>query len=289
MKMKHLLTLAALAFAFAAPAAHALDWSDNAFHYWWGPNFREPGVSTSYSAAGFPEGSGKNISKNVVTFTHVDGYKLGQNFLTIDLLISNSVDSTNQNTSQGATEVYAIYRHDLSLNKVSGSKTFELGPVRDLFIEAGVDMNTKNTAFAPHKAMPVVGPAIALNVPGFWKVAVLLNKEWNNNGIVGKSVVFDPTVMFATAWGVPLGTLPLEFEGFASVNLPKGKDGFGNNTKTEVLLHPKLMWDVGPLWSSKGYQLGAGFQYWLNKFGNDADATPGARERSVFFEAAVHL
>jgi len=282
MQTKRLLTLAALALALAAPATHALDWSDNAFRYGWGPNFREPGVRT-------PEGDGKDVAKSVLTFTHVDGYKWGGNFLNVNLLLSSDADPTNRNVNQGATEVYATYRHDLSLNKITRSKTFAFGPVRDVLLEAGVDMSTKNTAFAPHKAMPVVGPALALNVPGFWNVAILLNKEWNNNGIVGKSVEFDTTVQFATSWGVPLFKLPLAFEGFANVNLPKGKDGFGNDTKTEVLLHPKLMWDLGPLWSSKGYQLGVGFEYWLNKFGNDADEVAGARQRTVFFEAALHL
>jgi hypothetical protein len=102
-------------------------------------------------------------------------------------------------------------------------------------------------------------------------------------------VEFDPTVMFTTAWGVPLGSLPLSFEGFANVNLPKGKDGFGADTKTEVLVHPKVMFDVGTLWGSKGYQLGAGYEYWLNKFGNDHNKVVGAKESTVFVEAAVHL
>jgi hypothetical protein len=281
MQSKRLLTLAALALALAAPAAHALDWSDNVFRFWWGPNFREPGV-------GAPGTDGKEIAKSVLTFTHVDGYKWGGNFFNVNMLHSTQADPS-RGLDQGATEVYATYRHDLSLNKVTGSKTFAFGPVRDLFIEAGIDLSTKNTNFAPHKKMPVIGAGLALNVPGFWNVAVLANQEWNNNGIVGKSVEFDPTVMFATSWGVPLFKMPLAFEGFAIVNLPKGKDGFGRDTVTEVLLHPKLMWDVGPLFGSKGYQLGAGYEYWLNKFGNDADEVVGAEQGTVFFEAAIHL
>jgi nucleoside-specific outer membrane channel protein Tsx len=286
MLTKRLLPLAALALVLAAPAARALDWSDNAFRFWWGPNFREPGVRAVDGGSG-----GRDVEKGIVTFTHVDGYKWGGNFLNINLLRSTKADPANRNPGQGATEFYAIYRHDLSLDKVSGTKTFSFGPVRDVLLEAGVDVSTKNTFFAPHKLMPVIGPVVSLDVPGFWTVGVLVNKEWNNNGVVQKSVEFDPTLTFTTAFGVPLFGTPLSLEGFGSVNLPKGKDGFGNETKTEVLLHPKLLWDVGQLFGSKGYQLGAGYEYWLNKFGNDTHAvgTVGAEQSTFFVEAAIHL
>jgi hypothetical protein len=58
-----------------------------------------------------------------------------------------------------------------------------------------------------------------------------------------------------------------------------------------LLLHPKVMWDVGSAWGSPkiGYTLGVGWEYWVNKFGNDYNAVPGALASTPFVEAAVHL
>ncbi len=295
---KKLLSLFALTAALAAPSARALDWSDTAFSYRYGSNFKEPGV-------GVPGTNGTDIAKNILALTHVDGWKYGGNFLNIDMLISAGgvgLD-TARNSTDGATEVYAVYRTHLSLNKVTGGKTFEFGPIRDIRLETGIDLSTKNTAFAPHKIMPVFGPTFELAVPGFWTISVFVEKEWNNNGIAsvrpdgtvnfarGGNVAFNATPMFATAWGIPILSLPLSFEGFGSVNLPKGKDGFGNETKTELLFHPKVMWDVGSAWGSpkSGYKVGVGWEYWVNKFGNDHNAVAGALASTPFVEAAIHL
>ena len=81
------------------------------------------------------------------------------------------------------------------------------------------------------------------------------------------------------------------FEGFASVNLPKGKDGFNRDTVTELLVHPRVMFDAGTLFGTKGYQLGVGYEYWLNKFGNNHKAVgvTGAEQATVVLEAAIHL
>jgi nucleoside-specific outer membrane channel protein Tsx len=294
--LRKLLSLLVLIAALADSSAQALDWSDNSFSYRYGSNFKEPGVGT---------GQGLDIGKNILAFTHVDGWKYGGNFLNVDMLISAGGAFADRavNSRDGATEVYAVYRTHLSLNKMTGSNAFAFGPIRDLRIETGIDLNTKNTAFAPHKIMPVLGPTIELAVPGFWSVSLFAEKEWNNNGIAnvrtdgtvdfsrGGNVEFNTTLMVATAWGVPLFGLPLSFEGFGSVNLPKGKDGFNNETKTELLFHPKVMWDVGSAWGSpkSGYKLGVGWEYWVNKFGNDHNAVPGSLASTPFIEAAVHL
>jgi hypothetical protein len=278
-----LLLLAVFTIALAASPARAVQWDDNALRYWWGPAFSEPA-------------NPNNVPKNILSFTHVDGYKWGGNCLNIDLLYSNSgkgdpVRGQNEVTSAGAAEVYIVYRHNLSLNKITGSKAFEVGGVlRDVGIELGADLNTKNNAFAARKIMPVGGLTASLNVPGFLNLGVLLDKEWNTNAFASKEVTFDVTPMFTAAWGIPL-VGPVAFEGFALANLPKGKDGFGADTKTEVLLHPKVMIDLGTFWGSKGYQIGAGWEYWLNKFGNDKNApnAHGDEQSTVFLEAAIHL
>ncbi|GAB3625870.1 hypothetical protein PTE30175_04110 [Pandoraea terrae] len=265
--------------------AHAFDWSDTSIHYWYGSTFREPGVTDS-------NGKASDIGKNIVTFNHVDGYKYGTNFFNIDVLMSNSKDPSNNGTS-GAQEVYALYRHNLSLNAVTGTKNFALGPLRDISIEAGFDLNTKNTTFAPRKRMLVFGPNFQFDVPGFWNVALLYHYENNYNGIVGQSVHFRGTGMLESAWAIPfnLGGVPVSFEGFADVVAPKGKDGFGESTKTEILFHPKLMVDVGSMIGMKKnvLQAGVGWEYWYNKFGNNHHTVPGALANTLFVEAAVHF
>jgi hypothetical protein len=287
----------------AAPARADLQWSDNSFHVAYGSAYREP-VN--------PE----NISKTILSYTHVDGYKWGSQFLNLDFLYSTSGEGDNVQgsgiptvfsgtvPSAGALEVYAVYRNTLSLNKLTSSKKFELGGlVRDVGIVVGVDANTKNHAFSARKIMPVAGVALALNVPGFLNLELLANKEWGVNGIVGRSTSFDVTPMIAASWGIPLYG-PVSFEGFGDVNLPKGTGGPGFfyapspagsgkpfDTVTEVLVHPKLMVDVGTFFGSKGYQVGVGYEFWLNKFGNDhnQDFTGGSFARTVFGEVAIHL
>jgi hypothetical protein len=279
---KALVSLAVLAAVAAAPSAHALEWSDNAFKLSYGTAYREPANS-------------ENISKTIFSFTHVDGYRFGSNFLNLDFLYSTSgegddVQGVSNVPTAGAMEVYAVYRNTLSFNKIGNTKTFTFGPVRDVGFVLGVDLNTKNHGFSSRKIMPIGGLGFAFNVPGFLNVELLANKEWAVNGITGKSVTFDVTPTLAASWGIPVYG-PVTFEGFGSVNLPKGKDGFGNDTKTEVLVQPKVMLDVGKFLGSSGYQIGVGFEYWLNKFGNDhnADQTGGSYAKTVFGQVAIHL
>ncbi len=278
-------TLCACAALLQAASARAFEWSDTSLHYWYGPTFREPGVTD-------PDGKASNIGKNVITFTHADGYKYGTNFFNVDALLSNSKDPANGGTS-GAQEFYAMYRHNLSLNAVSGTKTFAFGPVRDVSIAAGFDVNTKNTTFAPAKRMLVIGPNFQFDVPGFWNVALLYHYEHNYNGIVGKPVQFRGTAMLESAWKIPFefAGVPMSFEGFSSVIGPKGKDGFGESTKTEILFHPKLMFDVSRMVGlGKGVLLaGVGWEYWYNKYGTDHQKVPGAISNTPFVEAAVHF
>jgi hypothetical protein len=286
MLKKILASVVLLGATFSTQFAHA-QFQDNSIRYWYSSDFRESDTN-----------KGENISKNILSFTHVDGgNKLGNNFLNVDLLRSNHTDPANNAPNTGATEVYIVYRHDVSLGKTFNSKKFAFGPIKDVLITAGTDLNTKNTTFAPEKRMLVLGPTVAVKVPkGFWDISLLWDKEWNNNGIplsfVTHSVTFDSALMVSTAWGIPfkVGKAPFSFEGFGLLNSSKGKDGFGNGTKPETLLHPKLMYNVGSLFHEKhNYSIGVGYEYWNNKFGNDNHANPGSCAHAPFIEAAIHL
>ncbi|MFY8178511.1 MAG: hypothetical protein ACOVKR_03825, partial [Limnohabitans sp.] len=66
-----------------------------------------------------------------------------------------------------------------------------------------------------------------------------------------------------SAWAIPMGAGT--FGGFFDIVGPKGKDGFGAETKTETLLRATYLMDVnGP---KSGLKAGVGVEYWNNKFG----------------------
>ena len=261
--------------------AHAFDWNVNEVAYWYGSTFREPGISK--------DGSARDIPKNVVSLSHADGYALGTNFIDVDILKSSSADPAS-GSSDGAVEVYVVDRQDFSLTALTGSDRFRFGPIRDVMIEAGADINTKNTAFESDKRMPVAGLAAQFDVPaGYWKAAVLWDKEWNHNGITDRDVTFNSTLRLETAWDVPfaLAGQRFTFEGYGIYNGPKGIDGFGDKMRSEVLIHSQVMLDVGSWFDHPGLlKVGGGFQYWLNKFGVDHTTTQGALESAPFARVA---
>jgi hypothetical protein len=281
---KHIGVLAAVLATLATSPAHAFDWSDTSLGWSYGPDYHEPSLTDH-------NGNAQDIGKNTISFTHIDGYKYGTNFFNVDMLLSNSADPAN-NSNSGATEFYAIYRHNLSMNAVTGSQAFALGPLKDLALDAGFILGSKNNAFASNKRAIVVGPNLIFNVPGHFDVALLYYKENNNNGIAGTAVNFRGTWSIESAWGIPfhVGSLPLSLEGFLDVVGPKGKDGFNADTKTEVLFRPKLMFDLGALAGHKNLvRVGFGWEYWMNKYGTDHRGVKGALQSTPFVTADIHF
>ncbi|RXZ43483.1 outer membrane protein OmpK [Crenobacter cavernae] len=246
------------ALLLAAGSAQAATWSDTFVGYRYGSEFREPN-------------NAKDISKNIFQLGHASGYAYGSNFFNVDALISDK-DDPAAGGATGAQELYLAYRTQLHLSKVSG-RDLSFGPVKDLALSAGVDLNTKDTAMAPKKQMFVVGPTLKFAVPsGFVDFSVWYRKEKNNNGIAKKAVDFDDTYQLNLAWGIPfqVGPAPLKFQGFVDYVGTKGKDGFGKDTKQETLMRTALMLDVGQLAADKKGMVyaGVGYEYWRNKFGN---------------------
>lgn len=139
--------------------ANAFEWRDTSIGYRYRTDFQEP-----YN--------GNNISKNIINLSHAGGYKYGNNFFNIDLLMS---DGTDKNTQ----EAYIVYRHTLDFAKVTGTD-IKFGPVRSLGLTAGFDWNTKNDPFyASRKRMLVLGPTVKFDVPGFLDVSLLALRESN--------------------------------------------------------------------------------------------------------------
>lgn len=268
--------------------------SDNTLGLRYGPYFKEPGIGQSDHS-----NRGADIDKVIFNFSHFDVTKYWSNFISIDLLQSNDRDPSNnqasnkKNETLGATEIYAVYRGNLSGNAITGGDNFKFGPIKDVTLEIGADVNTKNTAFAPQKKLLVFGPNIHFDVLGFFNVGFHLHKEWNYNGIVGKSVDFDPTLQIEPTYLIPLtfSSVPLRIEGFADLNLPKGRDGFGAKTATELLSHTDLVLDVGQVLMGKPNFLDGfvGFEYWINKFGNDNAKVPGSLAYSPYVGMRIHF
>ncbi|GAB3625909.1 outer envelope protein [Pandoraea terrae] len=246
--------------AMLAPfSAQAADWTDAFVGMRYGTTFREPSI---------PD----NIAKTILQFQYVSGYKYGTNFFNTDVLLSNRKDPA-AGGGGGATDIYVVYRHVLSMSAVTGLP-LAIGPVRDFGLTAGIDLQSKNDAFGSgsRSSLPrkfVAGPTVKFDVPGYLDFSVLFRTENNNNSIVGKNVTFQNSYGLELLWGIPfhLG-VPAKFKGFADLIGPKGKDGFGVQTKQEFMLETALMFDVGSLYGKKdSLYVGVGYQYWHNKFG----------------------
>ncbi|MCQ9617251.1 hypothetical protein L1889_11585 [Paenalcaligenes niemegkensis] len=279
----------AIALSASASLAQAATWSDTFIGYRYGTQFTEPT-------------NDQKVKKHVLQLTHVSGYSIGQNFLNIDVLQSDKKDPTRADGDNGATEAYLTYRHQLHLGKVL-DKDLSFGPVKDIGLTAGFDLNTKNNTFASRKRLLVVGPTLRFDVPkGFVDLSLLYGKEWNHCGLGAPAceksrITFDSQFIASLAWGIPFdaGAVPLKFQGFANWVGPKGKDYVGVKTKAEILVRTSLMADVGKLAFDKKDTLwvGVGYEFWNNKFGNryygDGTKKAGIRTNAPTLQVEWHF
>lgn len=275
-----------LLFACLSTGAQAAIWSDTYIGYRYGTKFAEP-----YGT--------NDIKKSIVNLSHVSGYAYGTNFFNVDMLMSNEKDPASANApTQGASEVYIVYRNTLDLGKITGTN-FKYGPISDIGATFGFDFNTKTDAgYNSKKHMLVLGPTVMLDVPGFMNVSLLALWESNQpcntySNTCVKRYHYDVHPMLTAAWGIPIGSLPLSFEGFANFIADKGKDEFGAKTKPETNIDMQIMLDVGDVLGGpkKTFKVGLEYQYWKNKFGNDASgpAGDGAFAKTPMVRAEYHF
>lgn len=287
MSIKKSAILGCALIAAGLSAAHAADWSDTYIGYRYGTSFGEPF-------------NNEDIAKNIFNLGHVSGYKYGTNFLNVDMLLSDSKDPASPGSSSGAQEIYVVYRHTLDLGKITGHpESFKFGPIRGVGLTAGFDANTKDDAgYNSKKRMLVAGPTVMLDVPGFLNVSIL--QLWESNAPYNKfshtatdRYDYDPHPMLNLAWGIPIGSLPLSFEGYANFIASKGKNEFGGGTKPETNIDMQVMYDASSLLgaSKNTARIGLEYQYWRNKFGNDhtGAAGSGAFAKTPMIRAEYHF
>jgi hypothetical protein len=261
--------------------------ADDTLMYVFGPAYRNPFVVSPSQ----PDGA--DIQRNAIEFKHIDAWKYGHN--AIDIIVKKADDiEPAAGGGTGAAGFYAIFRSGVGVNRVAGRSIVSLGPLRDIDLQAGVNLETKNSAFAPQEHTIYLGPNLQFRMgAGFLNVGLQLRKEWNHNGNLGKSESFDTGFNVEPVWHIPfrLGPVRLAFDGYADYNTAKGKDAAGRETEAEFIARPLLKVDISRLVGQPAHVLeaGAGLEYWHNMFGKNADLVPGANQLTPVFTLAVHL
>jgi nucleoside-specific outer membrane channel protein Tsx len=282
--MNHIPRLCIVAILGLSASAQAAEWSDTSLSYRYGSQFAEP----------FND---KDISKHIVNFSSVSGYKYGKNFVSVDFLLSSQDDPSSAGSHDGAHEAYAVYRHTLDIGKVTGAN-LAFGPVRGVGVTAGFDVNTKNDAgYNSKKRMLVAGPTLMFDVPGFLDVSLLALRESNApyntyTHTATPRYTYKTHAMISMAWGIPFNVgIPLSFEGYANFIDSKGKDEFGGNTAPETNIDLQIMYDMsGAVGAAKNtFKVGLEYQYWKNKFGNSSTNNPGATASTPMVRAEYHF
>jgi nucleoside-specific outer membrane channel protein Tsx len=139
---------------------------------------------------------------------------------------------------------------------------------------------------------------VMLDVPGFLNVSLL--QLWESNAPYSKFTHtqtsrydYDPHPMLNLAWGIPIGNLPLSFEGYANFIASKGQNEFGGGTKPETNIDAQIMYDASSLVGAtpRTFKVGLEYQYWRNKFGNDHTkaAGNGAFAKTPMLRAEYHF
>lgn len=262
----------------SAPHIFALDWSDTQLSLKYGTGYAEP-----YNP--------QHISKKIYGLTHANGYRYGNNFLSIEYLASDSKDPALGTAATGAEEAYALYRHTWDLGRLL-DRPLSAGALRGTGLTAGFDWNSKNDRYGSKKRMFVIGPTLMIDAPGMLNISLLLLKESNAPNGMAFRYTYTAHTLLNAVWNFPFdaGSLPANFEGYANFIAAKGKNEFGGDTAAETNIVLLLMFDTSvPLGTSKNtIKTGIEYQYWKNKFGN-ASNIAGSHASTPMLRAEYHF
>jgi hypothetical protein len=289
------LALAALLVATATGAASAADMPVKAVKAVAPAPFffvNDNSISYHYEFVATNPGAGKT-GKNVLSFTHFDVWAYGTNFFNVDWLKANSMQTPTSDGGAPYTEIYGFFRSTFGFNEIFNTKAFSMGPLTNVSLMVGADLNTDNTTLASAKRSIEAGIQFSFATPykGFLNLTPTIYKEWQHDGFAvlfgggtnpSGNVSFNTTWGFEYLWVQPLAfqPLPLTFKAFGTVHGAKGCgepcNGLGTaaqglRRKVEWYAQENLELDVGKL---AGYRPGmysawVGYRYWVNKFGID--------------------
>jgi nucleoside-specific outer membrane channel protein Tsx len=262
------------------PGEPPVSWNDTYIGYRYGQDFHYPGVHDK-------------VIQNIGYLTTTGGFRYGSYAFNVDYLVSSASNPEAGGPSNGgAQEVYSVGRVELSAGKILG-RSLQFGVIRDYGVTAGYEFGTKNDAYGERARMFVFGPTIEFALPrGFWNVTAGLRTESNHNGITGRDVHFDTAWHIESSWLFPfrVGPVPLLLRGFASVTGPKGKDGFGVQTKTEFLARTSLLADLGSfVGHPRAVYAGVGYEYWYHMYGTPTSAAAGTITSAPMLMAEIHF
>ena len=247
-------------------------------------------VSYHYEFLATNPGAGKT-PKHVLTFTHFDVWAYGTNFFNVDWLKATSLQTPTAGGGAPYTEIYGFFRSTFGFNEVFGTKAFSMGPMTNVSLMIGADLNTDNTQLGSAKRSIEAGLQFSFATPykGFLNLTPTIYKEWQHDGFSvafggttnpSGNVDFNATWGFEYLWVQPLAfqPLPLTFKAFGTVHGPKGCGEPCNAAGTaaqgltrgvEWYAQQNLELDAGKLLGYRPgmYSVWAGYRYWVNKFG----------------------
>ena len=265
----------------------------------------------AYQSTATQPGVTSKTAKQIFEFYHFDIWRDGTNLVVLDLLKSDHADpaapclSPNGPTTgcAGATEFYGFIRSTLGFNEILGTNAFAKGPLHDVSLVVGGDVQRENRYSSAFKHDVVAGMQFAFDLPykGFLNVSPLYYKEANHNayahcnigGIPGVTCLTDGDIAYRGTWAVetsyymdldflPAKTQYFGVRGRANFYGPKGGENSplpSTPTKTEIDSEPvRLIFDSGKaFWGSKHthwLDVWVAYRYWENKYGFDHNASP---------------
>ena len=263
-----------------------------------------------------------NTDMNVVAFTHFDVWQYGTNFFTILASKAGHNDPAAPCTNAGvitsgfgpggtvaadcagATDFYGILRSTFGFNQIFDTKAFTVGPLHNVSLEVGADVDSQNSYFASAARKEFIGLQFAFDLPygGYFNVAPLYKMEQGHNGFTQCNSVYaapfpacniDGNTNFQNTWALELnyamdlGFLPESAQFF----MISGRFGFYGPkgpmqgiaglelTKTEMNFEPiRLTFDAGKALWGKRYSheidYWVAYRYWKNQYGDNDQSAP---------------
>lgn len=266
-------------------------------------------LTFAYAPTATDPGQPGTTAKDILAFTHFDVWAYGTNYLNMSVLKSDHNDPAGPCSNAaagacaGATEFYGVIRSTFGFNEIFDTHAFSWGPLHNVSLEVGADLETENNVAAPAKRLLVGGLQFMFDLPykGYFSVSPMFDKENNHLSFLsavkpGGLYVPDGTQDFRTTWVVEtnyymdLGFLPesvryFSISGRASWTGPKGTGIDGMTIpgqvarKVELNSEPiRFTFDASGAAYGKKYahllDVFVAWHYWQNKWGLDPVNAP---------------